>query len=351
VSSERAVQGDPSWDADLKRARAILKGDESEWAALADEYKDKVLKASLRLCSSLCQRWCPFEHQSSAGVLRPSSTTREVCEQLIDIYGFIYDRIRNKCLRAYKGRCALKTFLYPLLHPKGEKPEEGEKPKEAKKPRGSHASAYDFGKLCADYLRERWGRIRAPAAVGQLSRLHARVFEQVCYGRNDETIAVRLRLSERNAASLPRMREEIARALEDGGTTNFLDLLRFRRQSSEVLQSDMRSADDDEDPIAAAQILPDQERAAAALAAGAVLKSALMTLPTEERAVLWLRYREGQSQQAVANALLWPLDAVRRREASALKRLSERLPDLGASPSGDLRDLKDGLKAFFALVT
>ncbi len=67
------------------------------------------------------------------------------------------------------------------------------------------------------------------------------------------------------------------------------------------------------------------EAAAEAASVRAVITAALATMPEVERNVIVLAYREGLTQQEIAERLDWPLGTVKTRTRRALARLRELL--------------------------
>jgi RNA polymerase sigma-70 factor (ECF subfamily) len=72
---------------------------------------------------------------------------------------------------------------------------------------------------------------------------------------------------------------------------------------------------------------PDQspEEAAESASVREVIAAALATMPETERTVIVLAYREGLTQQEIAERLAWPLGTVKTRTRRALARLRELL--------------------------
>ena len=70
---------------------------------------------------------------------------------------------------------------------------------------------------------------------------------------------------------------------------------------------------------------PDPEVAAEAASVRAAIGAALATMPEVERTVIVLAYREGLTQQEIAQRLDWPLGTVKTRTRRALARLRDLL--------------------------
>jgi RNA polymerase sigma-70 factor (ECF subfamily) len=87
----------------------------------------------------------------------------------------------------------------------------------------------------------------------------------------------------------------------------------------------------DVDPVAAAE----------ASALRAAIGAALASMPEVERVVIVLAYREGLTQQEIAERLDWPLGTVKTRTRRALSRLRERL-EADALPVGAGRGHEGG---------
>ena len=68
---------------------------------------------------------------------------------------------------------------------------------------------------------------------------------------------------------------------------------------------------------------PGPEDAAEAASVRAAIAAALATMPEAERMVIVLAYREGLTQQEIAERLAWPLGTVKTRTRRALARLRD----------------------------
>jgi RNA polymerase sigma-70 factor (ECF subfamily) len=76
---------------------------------------------------------------------------------------------------------------------------------------------------------------------------------------------------------------------------------------------------------------PDPEVAAEAASVRAAIGAALATMPEVERTVIVLAYREGLTQQEIAQRLDWPLGTVKTRTRRALARLLDLLETDGGA--------------------
>ena len=301
------------WATDLERVTAILAGDTKAWHAFVEEYSDRVLAAALAWCRPNCSRSCPLCRRKS-GLLE--MFLRQDCDEVSEAYIFILEKIRQVSLPRYQGRCALETFLFPLLNRVPETPR--------RKSTGSSSGArYGYPQLFAEFVRQKYGRIRPPAAVQNLGVLAGRVFVQICYGRDDGEIALALRLTAQEAAQLPQIRAQIDEALHSEGWRSYWQNLGHRQideVSASTLGVDPESGEDVFDPEDA----PGVEDTGGDAIAGIdreTLWEAVDRLPPEQRALLRLHFVCGWSARQIGESVQMEQRKVFTEIERALKSL------------------------------
>ncbi len=87
---------------------------------------------------------------------------------------------------------------------------------------------------------------------------------------------------------------------------------------------------------------PSPEDAAESASLRAAIATALAAMPEAERTVIVLAYREGLTQQEIAQRLAWPLGTVKTRTRRALARLRELLEADEAPAGAGAADREDG---------
>jgi DNA-directed RNA polymerase specialized sigma24 family protein len=324
---------DPRWIEDYQRVADILNGDTATWHAFVEEYADKVLATALSWCRPGCLGACPFEGRRPEGLVRIFLGLTQDCDEASDAFEFIFRTIKQKCLRVYRGECQLSSFLFPLFHPIRERD------------RSSSGTRYGYEQLFSDFLRERYdGRVRAPKSVKRLGQFEAKVFVQICYGRDDDAIAFHLYLSLDEAARLPELRTRIEEVLRKEGWDHYWKALGHRQIDHEVTFTDLRAKqEEEEEEEADIEVADPNANTEEEALAGIIVKEVIGQLPMLECAVLRLHFRNGRTAEEIGAVIGMERRQVYAFLDAALRHLREAFQGVDVSPSAAAKSLMQAL--------
>lgn len=298
---------------DLIRAKAILSGHTAVWGALVDEYSDRVYSTARRMC---CNRGCTRYRQDQAGSSKCSG-----CDDLEDAWTFVQFQIRNKCIRVYKGRCALSTFLFPLFF--------SQPAADSRRNDAGSGRSYTYGQLLTDFIRHKYGRVRPPRWIDELGQLHSRAFVELIHGHDNDDVAARLRLTTDEANQLPAIVDEILELCRTRGkVAHIRELLPAKRRRLETISFSQIEDDDPDgnsDPTETISAPNSTEPTVIGDAMQEALRSGLGILPSEERAIVEAYYYHHLNDRQIGVALGIPAKKVHILRHRALNQLREHL--------------------------